>query len=76
MVTIWVDDAGRPVRAPATRDEAATRAVLLVALAGAGCAAAIGLIARLTLAADGRRRYAAIEREWAQVEPEWTRRRR
>lgn len=74
-VAVWIDTAGEPAEAPATADEAATRAVLAVALAGWGLAAAIALIAQVTAAADRRRRYATLDREWARVEPEWTGRR-
>lgn len=75
-VSIWVDTAGKPTAAPATPAEATTQAALLVGLAALGFAVAIGMTARRTAAADRRRRYAAIDREWAQVEPEWTGRHR
>jgi hypothetical protein len=74
-VAIWIDIAGEPTVAPATADEAATRAALMVGLVGSGLAAAIALIAQVTTAADRRRRYATLDREWAHVEPEWTGRR-
>jgi hypothetical protein len=74
-VAIWINTAGNPTAAPATAGEAATRAALMVALAGSGLAAAIALIAEVTTAADRRRRYATLDREWAHVEPEWTGRR-
>ncbi|WP_173079882.1 Rv1733c family protein [Phytohabitans rumicis] len=74
-VSIWINTAGEPTEPPATADGAATRAVLAVAVAGSGLAAVIALVAQLTTAADRRRRYTTIDREWAHVEPEWTGRR-
>ncbi|MGN9913406.1 Rv1733c family protein [Phytohabitans sp. LJ34] len=75
-VRIWVDRAGGPVQAPATADEAATRAALQAGLAALSCAVVIGLLGKVTSTADRRRRYTAIDREWEQVEPGWSGRRR
>lgn len=73
-VSIWIDTAGNPTPAPASLDEAVTRAALLVALTGSGLGAVIILTARLTSAGDRRRRHAVIDREWEQLEAAWTRR--
>jgi hypothetical protein len=72
VVHIWTDDAGNPTWPPATTNEAATRAALQAGLAAVTCAVVIGLLGKATSAADRRRRYAAIDREWAQVEPGWS----
>ncbi|MFI9123757.1 hypothetical protein ACIGW0_30935 [Streptomyces bikiniensis] len=71
-VTVWVDDAGTPVRAPG---DAASRSLTAVsggiAVAGAVGAAGAGALLLVRRTAEGRR-YAAWEREWERVEPVWS----
>ncbi|MFE6458039.1 Rv1733c family protein [Streptomyces cinereoruber] len=71
-VTVWVDDAGSPVRAPG---DAASRSLTAVsggvAVAGLVGAAGAGALLLVRRTAEGRR-YAAWEREWERVEPVWS----
>lgn len=73
-VLIWLDGDGNLAAEPITHEEAAM-AGFAIAMGLWICAAAalcvLYLLARFGL---NRRRFAAWQREWAQVEPGWTRR--
>ncbi|MFI8320196.1 hypothetical protein [Streptomyces sp. NPDC085529] len=71
-VTVWVDDAGAPVRRQDdTADRWLTSVVGGIATAGAVGATGAAALALLRRRSDGRA-LAALEREWEQVEPVWS----
>ncbi|MEW1612863.1 MULTISPECIES: hypothetical protein [unclassified Streptomyces] len=72
-VRIWTDHAGLPVAPPMGRGAARTHAVLGgvgAFLLAAGC---VEVGRRLVVGRLVRRRYALLDREWAEVGPDWGR---
>lgn len=70
-VPIWVDRAGNPVDRPATSADAVAAGVTLASatlIGGLSLLAGLFFVGRLVL---DRRRYAAWQREWTDVEPAW-----
>ncbi|MFJ5708090.1 hypothetical protein [Streptomyces sp. NPDC093105] len=71
-VTVWVDDAGAPVRRlDNAADRWLTSVVGGIATAGAVGATGAAALALLRRRAEGRA-LAALEREWERVEPVWS----
>ncbi|MEW1905819.1 hypothetical protein [Streptomyces sp. NPDC086147] len=71
-VSVWVDDAGFPVRPPGdTADRALAAFSGGVTAAGVAGLAGAGTLVLVRRTAEGRR-YAAWEREWERVEPVWS----
>ncbi|MEU9997509.1 hypothetical protein [Streptomyces sp. NPDC050848] len=71
-VTIWVDDAGVPVRPPGSAaDRALTSLSGGMAAAGAVGVTGAAVVFLVRRGTDGHR-LAAWEREWEQVEPVWS----
>ena len=72
-VSIWLDESGNLTDGPITDGQAAS-AGLAVAIGLWVCAAAVlSVIFLLARAGLNRARSAAWQREWARVEPDWTR---
>jgi hypothetical protein len=72
-VQVWLDEAGNPIAEPMKLAEAKV-AGIVTAMSIWGCAVT-GLLVLYLLARFGLNKYrsAAWEREWARVEPAWTR---
>jgi hypothetical protein len=71
-VSIWIDDAGRPVAPPLTEDQAYWRGVVTVIMV------LLGLLAAITATFCGlhwvlnRRRLAQWAADWRSIEPHWS----
>ena len=74
VVDIWVTADGRPVDPPMTGHEAAQSAVVLTVVGWTGLLATAGLLHVALCWLLGRHRDREWAREWAAVEPTWTRR--
>ncbi|GAA2505924.1 Rv1733c family protein [Streptomyces gobitricini] len=72
-IRIWTDDRGRPVAPPLTEENARDHAVL----AGVGttllAAGLVEVVRRIVMWRMVRRRYARLDRAWAQAWPDWGR---
>ncbi|RPK68408.1 hypothetical protein EES43_01665 [Streptomyces sp. ADI96-02] len=72
-VRIWTDRAGRPVEPPMSRRTARTHAVLGGIGTSLLAAACVEAVRRLVVGRMRRRRYARLDREWAEAGPDWGR---
>ncbi|MFV0131147.1 hypothetical protein ACLGI4_26135 [Streptomyces sp. HMX112] len=70
---VWTDDRGRPVNPPMTADSAREHAVLAGIGAAVGAAGVTEGARRLVVRQLVRRRYARLDRAWAQAGPDWGR---
>ncbi|MCC3766177.1 hypothetical protein [Streptomyces sp. UNOC14_S4] len=71
-VPVWVDDKGRPVKPPMTRDDALAVSWSAACMTAAGLAAAYCGMRAALVAVLNRQRYAQWEAEWEAVEPRWS----
>ncbi|MET8702858.1 hypothetical protein ABZW10_28965 [Kitasatospora sp. NPDC004723] len=71
-IVLWVDDAGLPATAPATRVGLTVGAVCTGLAGSASLAALVGGVLALRLRVLDRRAHRGWERSWARWEPRWS----
>ncbi|MFH9736138.1 hypothetical protein ACH4MA_00365 [Streptomyces roseolus] len=71
--SLWTDRDGRPVAAPLARGTARAHAVLVGLMTAVLAGAGVELVRRLVVRRLRCRRYARLDRAWAEVGPDWGR---